>query len=269
MLRFLFWNINRKPIEGLIAELAEEHAVDVLVLAECATPAGAVLQTINNRSAIFHFHEGHCNRVAIFTRFIRKFHQVEFETKDFTIRSLTLPASDPLLIAAAHLPSKLRWSDSSQGVECAEFAACIRRVEEGVGHRRTVVIGDLNLNPFEIGIFAADKLNAVMTKELALRRAPAIKGRQFPFFYNPMWGRFGDRTEGPPGTYYYVRPDYERLYWHIFDQVLLRPELIPFFRDEELKILDRVGSISLLDGRGLPDRAFASDHLPILFSLDI
>ena len=33
--RFLFWNINRKPLVSAVAELADIHRTDVVVLAEC------------------------------------------------------------------------------------------------------------------------------------------------------------------------------------------------------------------------------------------
>jgi hypothetical protein len=34
MTTFLFWNLNKSPLEALVAELAEMHQVDVLILAE-------------------------------------------------------------------------------------------------------------------------------------------------------------------------------------------------------------------------------------------
>jgi hypothetical protein len=40
MAAFLFWNVDKKRIEETIARLAYRHQVDVLMLAECATPVG-------------------------------------------------------------------------------------------------------------------------------------------------------------------------------------------------------------------------------------
>lgn len=34
--KFLFWNLNQKPLAGAVADLVEAHSVDVVVLAECA-----------------------------------------------------------------------------------------------------------------------------------------------------------------------------------------------------------------------------------------
>jgi hypothetical protein len=55
----------------------------------------------------------------------------------------------------------------------------------------------------------------------------------------------------------------------MFDQVLVRPELMDRFPNHELKILTAVGEKSLVSPSGVPDRKGASDHLPVLFKLDL
>ncbi|MBL8795846.1 MAG: hypothetical protein JNM56_18220 [Planctomycetia bacterium] len=82
-----------------------------------------------------------------------------------------------------------------------------------------------------------------------------------------MWGLFGDRTPGPPGTYFYSGSGPGNPYWNIFDQVLLRPDIMDSL--VELKIIDTDGQESLLTDRGRPRIATASDHLPILFRFNL
>jgi hypothetical protein len=53
----------------------------------------------------------------------------------------------------------------------------------------------------------------------------------------------------------------------MFDQVLLRPGLIDSL--VTLEILDSDGSHSLLARDNAPDKDHLSDHLPIIFELDI
>ena len=57
-------------------------------------------------------------------------------------------------------------------------------------------------------------------------------------------------------------------YWNMFDQVLIRPSLIDCFRNDSLKILDSDGMQSLTR-TGRPEQGAASDHLPILFGLEL
>jgi hypothetical protein len=158
---------------------------------------------------------------------------------------------------------------SSQLYECVELAEEIRRVEQEIGCERTLLVGDLNTNPFESGVVSAKGLHAVMARDLALRKERKVQKRRYHFFYNPMWNLLGDETDGPPGTYFYPRAEHECYFWNMFDQVLLRPDLLPYFKTEELKILSEDGKVSLLSARGTPDADNASDHLPILFKLHL
>jgi hypothetical protein len=82
-----------------------------------------------------------------------------------------------------------------------------------------------------------------------------------------MWGCFGDRTPGPAGTFFYPASSPRGYYWNVFDQVLLRPALMDALN--ELRILDEDGQDSLLTNRGHPRASDLSDHLPVLFRLDV
>jgi hypothetical protein len=54
-------------------------------------------------------------------------------------------------------------------------------------------------------------------------------------------------------------------YWHIFDQVLLRPSLIKYFEHENLKILTDIGGEGLMRKHKLKHEI--SDHLPIVVEI--
>lgn len=125
------------------------------------------------------------------------------------------------------------------------------------------------MDPFEDGVIQANGLHAARTRRLAQRESRIVQGREWPFFYNPMWGHLGDCQGGPPGTYYYESAEHVTMFWHAFDQVLIRPHLLPIFRNETLQVLTDDGTVSFLGGRGTPDPKVASDHLPIVFSLDL
>ncbi|MCH8828669.1 MAG: hypothetical protein IID45_03725 [Planctomycetes bacterium] len=109
-------------------------------------------------------------------------------------------------------------------------------------------------------------MHAVMTRQIASQGSRTVLGRDYPFFYNPMWGFFGDRTPGPPGTHYFRRSTPDMFFWNMFDQVLIRPELIPFFSDE-IEILSTIETNKLTKANGTPDESVGSDHFPILFRL--
>jgi hypothetical protein len=149
------------------------------------------------------------------------------------------------------------------------MSANIREIEGRVGHSRTVLVGDLNMNPFDEDMISANGWHAVMTRDIARKRTRLVQRESYPFFYNPMWGRFGDDTEGPPGTYCKPKGLLVEYFWHMWDQVLIRPDLLKSFDSASLQILTGCGSASFVKRSGIPDDSRFSDHLPLLFALKI
>ena len=101
----------------------------------------------------------------------------------------------------------------SQAFECMKLDTQIAREEDQAGHRRTVLLGDLNMNPFEPGLVGAGGLNAVMSRQIASRATRTVQGTEYRFFYNPMWGHFGDRRNHTAGSYFYASSEHVSYYW--------------------------------------------------------
>lgn len=270
MLSFLFWNVNKKPLVASITNLARRHKIDVLMLAECSIAPDVLLRTLNQtEEARYHYAPSLCKKVQFYTGFDNKFVRPIFETDRLTIRRLSIPERMEVLLAATHFHSKLRWRDDSQAFECLELANSIRIAEKQIGHARTVLVGDLNMNPFESGVVSSNGLNAVMSRQIAGRKTRVVQSKEWPFFYNPMWSLLGDASPGPPGTYYYNSAEHKSYFWNMFDQVLIRPDLLDCFSNKDLMIVESDGETSLLSKETLPDVNIASDHLPIVFKLKL
>jgi hypothetical protein len=270
MLTFLFWNLNGQPLQSLVARLAHDHDVDVLMLAECSLASDDLLAELNHGQVRkFSPPDRHslCERIMIFPRFSNRFLTRVVESGKHTFRQVRAPGNQTVLLGVVHLGSKLHRSPASQSQAATGLRYVVEQAEKRVGHNRTVLVGDWNMNPFEDGMVSAAGLHGVMTRALASQVSRVIDGEPYRFFFNPMWGLFGDTTPGPPGSYYYRSSEHVAHFWHLFDQMLLRPELLPFFRAEDLFVLDRADTTSLLSKAGLPDRTTASDHLPLLFRL--
>lgn len=270
MLTFLFWNIAGNSIEEIISQIAIEQSVDVLILAECNIPLTTLLMSLNkDTKSIFHSTRSNCKSIQIFTKFSRKFIIPTLEHDRMSIRTINLPGRLPVLLVALHLQSKLFSTTDEQGEETTIISQEIESAEIKVGHENTIVIGDLNQNPFERGLMTARGFNATMSAHIASKKHRTVKGNSYKFFYNPMWGLIGDYNGDPPGTYYYNSSSHVNYYWNTFDQVLMRPQLIEYFNIQELKILSTYGSKSMLKSSNYPDKKNISDHLPILFKLNV
>ena len=131
------------------------------------------------------------------------------------------------------------------------------------------LFGDFNMNPFINGGHLVSRATMDQRSRWQGFSAPSRKREVYPFFYNPMWNHFGDTNGRVPGTYYYANADHAVYFWNMFDQVLIRPELIRRLADPGVRILTESGFTSFLSPLGRPNPSVASDHLPILFSLDL
>jgi hypothetical protein len=271
MISFLFWNIHKNPATFThVVGLATTYTVDIILLAECPGDLAPLLNGLNSLwRGTYHSPEIVVGKVRVLSR-LPPGELTERFTKvggDMTIWRLA--AADPpfLLLAVVHLPAKSPVVDQTvQQARAAMIAREIAQIEDRERSRDTVLVGDLNMNPFEPGMVLATGLHAAMTKRLASKPDRLYKGARYRRFYNPMWGLFGDRTPGPPGTYYWKSPGIRSRYWSMLDQVLLRPSLVDRLRN--LQILESDGYRPLVR-HGVADKAYLSDHLPLLFQLDV
>jgi hypothetical protein len=276
MLTFLFWNPKSKNA-AVLANLVWGHAVDVLILAECPLLPAEVLRALNTSSADYYYTESQCSKLQLYTRFSEEYvaplreNGANIVGDDYTFRLLALPNRMEVLLCAVHFPSKLRQERLDQTIYAVGFAKELERAEKAAGHTKTVLVGDLNMNPYDDGVVCTLGLHAVMTRAIAEKQTRTVKFESNLYFYNPMWYHFGEKAQGHAGTYYYGSPKTRADFWNIYDQVLVRSELLPYFRDEDVAILwrDIRSGTPLLKRDGRPDDETASDHLPVLFRLAI
>jgi hypothetical protein len=271
MISFLFWNINKKPLLEPITWLVHNHDIDILILAESELNDIDILKSLNLQGGpcFTIMPPGLPSRIKMYTRFSHRFIKPISDNGEIMIRQIVPPIGLDFLLVAAHLPSKLYQTERDQIFFCTRISKIIEESESKVGHTRTLIIGDLNMNPFECGMVGADGIHAISDRRIAAMGTRKVAGESRRFFYNPMWNYFGDALPDPPGTYFYNAGTQVNFYWHIFDQVLIRPELLDMFSDENLRIITEIGSRSLLSESGRPDSRLASDHLPILLSLKL
>lgn len=265
MVRVRFWNIGGKPLAEPLRHLCDSHDPDILVLAENKIPTVDLLQTLNRGSQrVFVSPFNLSSRIAFLSRFHGRLFGSVSDDDYCSIRAITPPLGDEILLVAVHYPSKLHSTGEDQSLLMHRIVERIRDAEIRFGHTRTVLVGDLNMNPFESGVCSAEGLHGVMSKQIARMIGRTVYGQERLFFYNPMWNFLGDETRGPPGTYYYAK-GVTAYFWNIFDQVLYRPALLDNYQENDVNILTEIGPNSLLR----KDRIAGdfSDHLPLFFTV--
>src|SRR4029079_9790736 len=183
----LFWNIDGGDRAEIVAQFAAERDLDIVVLCESAIDVGHLLDILAARTGkTYAYPASALMRLQIF----RRSHELGLEeihgsaNGRLTVRRLNCNGNQ-LLFAAAHLISKREWGERSQQIEAQVLATELRDVEQRQGHRRTILVGDLNLNPFEEGIVGAGGLHAMMSKAVVAVGSRIVQDKEYPFFYNP------------------------------------------------------------------------------------
>ena len=272
---FVFWNIAGKCSLNVVDEAVKHLDADFVIIAEDCLNINQLLPLLNTNSRkVYQFRCNNRRRISIYaaTENGVKIELVSTDNPYILPVQIITPIQKTLLIGI-HLPSKLRTDNNERQFVSRKVAGEIISIESRLGHKNTVVVGDFNMNPLEDGIVSVDAFNAVMSKDIAKKKKGVRKhaGKSYDFFYNPMWGHFGDLSDTAPGTYYYAPSDYKnKYYWNMFDQILIRPSIIdsfdwPYIIDE-IKV-GRTTKKLLSKGRSF--KINESDHLPLFFQIKI
>ncbi len=263
-LTFLFWNVGQQNVSVELKEILKHKPVDILSLAEFKTNPNHLIQELQKENLhYYHVPQIGCKRIAIFSKLSPGYFEPRTETRYYTMKELCIPHRERLLIVFVHLSSKLYMSESDQMDESRIFKAEIERAEHDCNNDNTIIVGDFNMNPFERGMVAASGIHSIPCSLTAIKKKQrTVKDRQYTLFYNPMWNLFGDKDQ-KPGTYYHDQAKHVEYFWHILDQVVIRPKLIETFDVDSLEIITEIGNISLVDEDYQPS---VSDHLPICFA---
>lgn len=154
-LKVLFWNINRRGNSFIDKLLSVSDNVDILLLAESKIDDSLIEEQLHlgrvpfkskydeaeltpklysniSPSILEHYSNAPSKRLCFFT----------LQTKEFR----------EILLAGLHFPSKATYNGETQLSFASNYSKWIREIEEQRKHKRTLVFGDFNMNPFEEGI---------------------------------------------------------------------------------------------------------------------
>jgi len=264
-LKIIFWNIAKNPLLEELKLLIKHHQPNILVLAEIGNSPAEIVKAISSGEFQFNYNEDPiCEKIFIFSQYADEWLPLVTSTLRFTVRAVQVPNYLAFNLLGIHYQSKMHWNFVDQAAFTVVANNIIEKFESQQQNQNTLLIGDFNMNPFEPGMIQATGFHGVLNKSVAIKKKRRIDGKDYPFFYNPMWSFFGDFGKGPvSGTYYksYARP--VNYFWNIYDQVLIRPSLIKYFNENDLQVISNFGEdLNLLKKSGLINKDI-SDHLPI------
>jgi hypothetical protein len=267
MAAFLLWNVHRKPLDSLVQGLVRQLNIDVVLLIEYAFGTSRLPALLMQEGL---FKRPSSSRFGVFIRANQSLVRVRSLLGNRVgVWKWRPPSGQEGLLVLVHGLDRRNHDDSTRRIVFRRIADAVRRREEKRKHRRTIIAGDFNAHPFESAIADSDGLHAIGVRVVQGGTSRQVRGGGAPadFFYNPMWRLYGQSPgmEAGAATHYWLGSWGHELAWHMLDQVVLRPEESVRFPEDQLRIVTRVGNLSLLDAAGLPDGQTASDHLPLVF----
>jgi len=104
MVRFVFWNLNRRGLARSVAYLARQENADVVILAESGLATAELQWELNAESPDYQFAPGNCAHLVFFTRFHYRLMRARMESHRVSIRCLELPGRQTILIGRVAHP---------------------------------------------------------------------------------------------------------------------------------------------------------------------
>lgn len=259
----LFWNMQGKILDECLLEIILENNCDFIVLAEYPGNVEAVCNCLNTRgnkdfSAVPNM--GGCDKIKAMINSVYRVESILEQSRYQIVKIKT--SYYQLIVAMMHNISKLYASEEEQSENLRQMNYDILEKEKEHQTRNVLIVGDLNVNPFEKSCVAANTVHGIPYKEELRQEGRKVQGRIYREFYNPMW-KFLGRKESPFGTCFYNQSALINYFWNIFDQFLVRPELADALDEESLSIITKTATKSLVDKNGKPDSRLYSDHLPV------
>ncbi|QEL16125.1 endonuclease/exonuclease/phosphatase family protein [Limnoglobus roseus] len=265
MARFLLWNVQRKPLANYVLGLVQQHALDAVLLVEAPTDDGSVFEILSQHGFT---KATSASRFGVYHRNTLRFAPLSpIVLSDRASFWHVFGSTSEGLLGLIHGLDRRNHSDGSRMHQLRTFAANIQFFEssKSIGHRRTVLAGDFNANPFEPAMVSVNGLHAIGTRSIRGETARTFSAQTHDYFYNPMWRLFGYGIDSASATHYHNGyTDTEHL-WHMLDQVVLRPEAMEQFVEPELRILTGTMDLSFTDAHQCPNARTASDRFPVVF----
>ena len=252
---------NTCTINQYIIDLILENKIDIIVLAEYKDNGQKLIYDLIQKGIFMKkYITSGCDRIKMFGT-IKNVLPAN-QNKYYSIQII----DNKYILCGMHLPSRI-YSDHKEkrNIVIDTIISDVNELEHRYKIENTILLGDMNENPYETGCINATKFHGIPSGDDAKRGSRKIMSRTFKMFYNPMWNLFGDFSY-PPGTYYYNGNESDSSFWNIYDQVMIRPSMRDLFVDQSLKIVFETQNHSLIDKFKHPQKSI-SDHLPIVFEI--
>lgn len=260
-LKLLFWNLNKNDNTTNIVKLIKENKVDIAIFSEFSSTDFSIIINALEKQYYIPQNYGGCNKILLIAKsninVITRREQSRYILYSFIYNDLEY------ILCGTHLPANPTSDADARKNIIRELVIDIKELENNRKHKRSIVIGDFNANPFDTELIQKDCFNAVLFKDLILKSERiTYHGKYYTRFYNPTLCYISE-DEKQYGSYYNSN-GISSLYWYLFDQVIVRKELADSIVN--VQYLKKIGELGLINKKA-PNKSI-SDHLPLLATIE-
>lgn len=262
ILNILFWNLGKNDNSQYLAQCINERKIDFAILSEYENlNISYVLHKLNNKYRHIPGMGG-CDKITMLALNDIDVH-IQREQTRYAMYSVEKDGID-LIIVGTHLQDR-RNSDSAQRISTAgRLMNDLENLEKRKQCKKSVIIGDLNANPYDEELLQMNAFHAVLFKDvIKAAETRTIGGIRYRRLYNPILHFLSEDTKNY-GSYYNTQESSTPT-WHCLDQILVSKALADTIKS--LEYLRSIGNSSLI-AQQKPKREI-SDHLPLFIQIEV
>lgn len=257
-MKLMYWNTNGFIDFKTFNELLVEYAPDILFTSETSEELINNFKDEFDKIGYINQENPGCERVKIFAR-KNLYCELGIQNKFYT--SIIV---NNITIISVHLPSQMFHHLESLRDYLRKFR---NKIDSEIGNsseKSILIIGDLNVNPYEPALINFDGFMATNSiKARGKIKTIDSEDAREPY-YNPSWRLYSNNMF--PGTKKFPRPSgssYDIIEFHLLDQVLISNKLKDSIEEDKIEIITSTSSYKLLNEQY--NRVDYSDHLPLFY----
>lgn len=253
----MFWNLKRHDNSALILKALTEHNVDIAVFAE---HSGVDWKAVAKKSGYqFEPGLGGCNKIVLLHRTIWTISVKQEQNRYILYEISSTESSNHFVLCATHLQDRFTTDTVKRIMTIGRMINDLQNAEETCKTKESIIIGDLNSNPYDPELLGTNAFNAVLFKDVInAQEYISFEQKRFRRLYNPIIHYISEDTK-MYGSIYNTNSSNSPI-WHCFDQILVTKPLINSIQN--LAYLKEIGSTTLMAQR--KPKESISDHLPLL-----
>lgn len=264
-MNLFYWNLhNNANIEHIICDALEENNVDIFLCSEYDNvDFNRIFESLSNYVLLDDYDI--CKKVKVIYKKNIKLELLQAQNRYILFKIIT--NSKTFLMTGIHLPSNPNSNSDDRKYEIRKIVSDIIDYEKKIfigDNNLSIVIGDMNANPFDIEMINKDSFNCVFFKDIIERQnVVSYRDESYEMFYNPMLTYMNEENKSY-GSFYYSS-GLSTLYWYCFDQILVRKNLVN--KLHSVRYIKKINEIELIN-KVAPNKEI-SDHLPLFVNISL